>query len=481
MAQAAEKIPLSPSRDIAFDKLVLSQSNVRRIKAGVSVEELAEDIARRGLLQGLSVRPVLDADGVETDKFEIPAGGRRFQALVLLVKQKRLAKTAAVPCVLRDVTSAILAEDDSLAENMQRVASHPLDQFRVFLALKAKGHGEEAIAAALFVTPQIVKQRLKLVSVAPALLDVYAEDGMTLGQLMAFTVNPDHARQVQVWDAVKNSWNKEPYSIRRILTETSVRASDPRAVFVGIDAYEAAGGVVRRDLFQGDDGGWLEDHALLDRLVADKLQAEAQAIAAEGWKWIEVSTDLPYGYSHGLRRLVGDPSSLSADEAAEHAKLLAEYRALEEEYSGQDEYPEEIDTRLGELEAAMEAFEQRPLIFDVADVGRAGVFVTLDRDGNLAVYRGYVRPEDEPHEETVANVGDELDKEGQGAYGSVSAYQLPASSSEATVITSGGQPFSPGLPDDEDDGALKPLPERLVLELTAHRTLALREAIGRSP
>ncbi len=113
-------------------------------------------------------------------------------------------------------------------------------------------------------TPQIVKQRLKLASVAPALLEVYAEDGMTLEQLMAFTVSPDHARQAQVWDVVKNSWNKEPYAIRRMLTETSVRASDRRAVFVGVDTHEAAGGVVLRDLFQGDDGGWLEDPALLD-------------------------------------------------------------------------------------------------------------------------------------------------------------------------------------------------------------------------
>ncbi len=166
---------------------------MRRIKAGVSVEELAEDIARRGLLQSLNVRPVVDADGVETGTFEIPAGGRRFQALSLLVKQKRLAKTAPIPCIVRDAASEILAEDDSLAENMQRVALHPLDQFRAFQALREKGQGEEAIAAAFFVTPQIVKQRLKLASVAPALLDVYAEDGMTLEQLIAFTVNPDHA------------------------------------------------------------------------------------------------------------------------------------------------------------------------------------------------------------------------------------------------------------------------------------------------
>lgn len=120
MTKAVQKITLSPSRDIPFDKLVLSQSNVRRIKAGVSVEELAEDIARRGLLQSLNVRPVLADDGTETSKFEIPAGGRRFQALSLLVKQKRLAKTTPIPCIVRDAASAILAEDDSLAKHAAR-------------------------------------------------------------------------------------------------------------------------------------------------------------------------------------------------------------------------------------------------------------------------------------------------------------------------------------------------------------------------
>jgi ParB family chromosome partitioning protein len=420
---------------------VLSQSNVRRIKAGVSVEELAEDIARRGLLQSLNVRPVLDADGVATGTFEIPAGGRRFQALSLLVKQKRLAKAAPIPCIVRDAASDILAEDDSLAENMQRVALHPLDQFRAFVALREKGQGEEAIAAAFFVTPQIVKQRLKLASVAPALLEVYAEDRMTLEQLMAFTVNPDHARQEQVWDAVKNSWNKEPYAIRRMLTETSVRASDRRAVFVGVDAYEAAGGVVLRDLFQGDDGGWLEDPALLDQLVSEKLQAEAEALTSEGWKWIEVATDLPYGYSHGLRRLVGDPAPMTDEESAAHAALLSEYRRLEEEYSGQDEYPEEIDARLGQLEIAMEALDQRPLIYDPVEVARAGAFVTLDRDGSLASYRGYVRPEDEPREETAVQEGDGLDAMGQGGDVGVSNWKPSATFAGGTIVTSGGQPI----------------------------------------
>jgi ParB family chromosome partitioning protein len=446
----------------------------------VSVEELAEDIARRGLLQSLSVRPVLDADGTETDKFEIPAGGRRFQALSLLVKQKRLAKTTPIPCIVRDAGSAILAEDDSLAENMQRVALHPLDQFRAFVSLRDKGQSDAEIAAAFFVTPQIVKQRLKLASVAPALLEVYAEDGMTLEQLMAFTVNPDHARQVQVWEVINSSWNKEPFQIRRMLTETSVRVSDRRAVFVSVDAYEAAGGTMLHDLFQGDDGGWLEDPALLDRLVTDKLQAEAETVAVEGWKWIEVALDLPYGYSHGLRSLSGDPAPMTDDEGAAHAKLLAEYRALEEEYAGQDEIPDEIDTRLGVLETEMEKIETRPLNFDQTEIGRAGAFVTLDRYGALAVYRGYVRPEDEPVEETAVQDGADPALAGQGDDCDL-ADGHAGTAHVGTIIMSGGQPVGGDLPEDEDDGALKPLPERLVMELTAHRTLALREAIGRSP
>src|SRR4051812_21998994 len=157
------KIVLSASRDIPLNKLVLSQANVRRIKAGVSVEELAEDIARRGLLQSLSVRPVRGGQGEETGTYEVPAGGRRFQALQLLVKQKRLAKTGPVPCLVK--TDGI-AEEDSLAENTMREALHPLDQFRAFQALRDEhGLGDEEIAARFFVTPAVVRQRLKLVAV----------------------------------------------------------------------------------------------------------------------------------------------------------------------------------------------------------------------------------------------------------------------------------------------------------------------------
>ena len=173
MAASTPKVVLNASRDIPFNKLVLSQANVRRIKAGVSVAELAEDIARRGLLQSLNVRPVLDGEGQETGLYEVPAGGRRYRALELLAKAKRLAKTAPVPCVVQNHDTA--AEEDSLAENIQRVSPHPLDQFRAFRTLREeRGMTDEAIAAAFFITPAVVKQRLRLTAVAPALLDLYA-------------------------------------------------------------------------------------------------------------------------------------------------------------------------------------------------------------------------------------------------------------------------------------------------------------------
>src|SRR5690606_30864124 len=285
------------------------------------------------------------------------------------------------------------------------------------------------------------------------------EDGMTLEQLMAFTVSSDHARQEQVWDGIKDGWQKEPYTIRRMLTETTVRAADKRVLFVGIDAYEDAGGCVLRDLFQQDDGGWLQDPVLLDRLVGEKLKAEAETIVAEGWKWIEVAMTFPYGHDHGLRQLDGTTVDLTEEERATREALRDEYDRLEADYADADELPDEVDARLGEIEQALEAFERRPMTFDPDQTAKAGVFVSIDADGTLLAERGYVRPEDEATEEPEAEVVD-LET------GEVLQRAEPQGSQQRAVITLGGQ-TSEADEDDETD-AIKPLPVRLVSELTAH-------------
>ena len=463
MAQV-KKIILSSSRDIPLDKLVLSQSNVRRIKAGVSIEELADDIARRTLLQSITVRSVVDADGAATGMFEIPAGGRRFRALELLVKQKRLAKNAPVPCVVREDGTP---EEDSLAENVQRAPLHPLDQFRAFLSLREKGQSEEEIAAAFFVPVSVVKQRLRLASVSPKLLDVYTEDDMTLEQLMAFTVSGDHERQEQVFERLCQSYDKQPYAIRRMLTEGAVRANDKRAQYIGVDAYVEAGGVILRDLFEGDNGGWLQDVGLVDMLVAEKLRNEAEAIRAEGWKWIEVAPDFAYGHSYGLRRLRGETVELTDEEHATRDALQAELDQIEATYAETDEdLPDDVDHRLGEIGTGLAAFENRPIRFEVDEVSRAGAFVSIDGEGGLRVDRGYVRPEDE------LPIAQETEDDAEDS----------ARVDEHTEHADDGVTVDPiAAAEPEEDEGVKPIPDRLLTELTAHRTLALRHALGGQP
>ena len=468
MASAVQKIAaLQAPREIPLNKLVLSQANVRRVNAGVSIENLADDIARRGLLHNLTVRPLLDGEGQETGTFEVPAGGRRFRALEHLVSTKRMAKTMPVPCNVRDAASPISAEEDSLAENEKREALHPLDQFRAFQRLVDAGATADQVATRFSITAALVKQRLRLASVAPELLDTYGADGMTLEQLMAFTVSSDHDRQRQVWETVQRTGLRQPYYIRQALTESAVQASDRRVIFVGLDTYEQAGGTVTRDLFQQDEGGWLDDIALLDRLAAEKLADAARGIAEEGWKWIEAALDFPYGHTGGLRRVYGRLPEISDEEQTAHDARSDELDTLLAEFEGDENAPDEVIARVEELEAAIETFNSPVLTYDPEEVARAGVFISLNRDGVLNIQRGYVCPEDEPTEPDAPG-GDAATPSG-GSPGEPS-----------NVVTLGGSAFDPSNEPDEDEG-LKPLSERLVTELTAHRTVALRDALAWDP
>ncbi|WP_353646752.1 ParB/RepB/Spo0J family partition protein [Mesorhizobium sp. WSM2239] len=461
MARAIQKIAMNAAENIPYDMLVLSQKNVRRVKDGVSIEQLAEDIGRRNLLQSLNVRPVIEESGEEAGRFEVPAGGRRYLALGVLIKQKRLAKNEPIPCIVNR-SSATSAEEDSLAENVHREQLHPLDQFRAFKTLSDQGLDVEEIAARFFVTPATVKQRLKLASVSPMLLDLYEQDEMKLEQIMAFSISDDHARQEQVWERVSSSHMQEPYYIKRLLTETTVRADDRRAVYVGSEAYEAAGGIILRDLFEQDAGGWFQDAALLEQLVFDKLKVDAETIRGEGWKWVEAAISFPYGHASGLRRIYGAPQELRAEEIQRYDTLKAEYDKLDAEYAEAEDYDEQVENRLEQLGAEIDVFNDRPYVYDAEQIGRAGVFVTLAANGQLQLERGFVRPEDEPRVDTEG-------AEDEGGH-------LRHNDGGANVDGNISNDTSDG--DEVDEGEIKPLPDRLVYDLTAQRTLAMRNALA---
>ena len=452
-SSASVKIALTAPQTIPLDKLSVHEANVRQIKSGISIDSLAADIARRGLLQSLSVRPLLDEAGYETGLYGVQAGARRLRALQLLVKQKKLARNALIPCIVR---TEGFVEADSLAENTEREALHPLDQFRAFAALRAKGEGEDSIAAAFGVTPAVVRQRLRLANASPRLLQAYENDELTLEQLMAFCLIDDHKRQDAVFATIQGYWNKTPETIRRLLTEKAVRADDTRALFIGTEAYQAAGGIILRDLFDEDDGGYLQDVPLLERLAQEKLATEADNVKAEGWGWVEAAIDFPWNHQRDYRRLKPLSPALSDDEQEKFEALSAEFdqlEALDEEENAADRA-----ARLREIRALLAAYEIKSPVFDPAAMPKAGAFVSLTDGGFLHIDRGHIRREDEAVDRATSDDGAPFDDGGD--CGSAGNQAMPSAA-------------------DEDDSAT--LPDRLRIELTAYRSLALRDAIANDP
>jgi len=208
--------------------------------------------------------------------------------------------------------------------------------------------------------------------------------------------------------------------------------------------------------------------------VTEKLQAEEETLQAEGWKWIAVAPDFPYGHTAGLRRLTGETPALTEAETTSLGALTAEYNEISEIYLDAEELPDEVDQRLGEIDVAMAALENRTVLYDPAEIARAGIFVSIDNEGALHIERGFVRPEDEALISSVESA------DGEAPEADNSDRSIPR-----TVIAIGGAPVgSPTNPETdmpEEDDTVRSLSDRLVTELTAHRTLALRDAVARDP
>ena len=313
--------------------------------------------------------------------FEVPAGGRRYRALELLVKQKRLAKTAPVPCVVRDPAATSRRGRLARRERPARAAASARPVPRLpDLAREGPVRGGHR--------GRLLRRRERREAAAAA--------GVRVAEAARRLCRRRHDRSSSSWPSPsrpttrarsrsgkrQRSYSKEPYQIRRMLTESTVRASDRRALFVGLDAYEQAGGVVMRDLFEHDDGGWLRGC----RPARSSRHREAEGRGRDDRRrGLEVDRGgcrfplRPHprpARTRRRRRPISPPRSRRRS-----MRLHAEYAKLEADYEDADELPDEVDQRLGEIEAALAAFEDRPVIYDPADIARAGVFVSIDAEG----------------------------------------------------------------------------------------------------
>ncbi|WP_454872522.1 ParB N-terminal domain-containing protein [Paraburkholderia xenovorans] len=435
-----------------------SKLNVRKTARRLSIPELAASISRVGLLQNLIV--VLAEDG---EHYEVVAGDRRLTALKLLAKKKRIAADHDVPCLLVVDASARTV---SLAENLLREAMHPADQFEAFAALVKEGRPVEDIAADFGVSPLVVQRRLKLANVSPRLMADYRGGDVTLEQLMALTITDDHgAQEAAFYDAPH--WQRGSAALRERLIAREISAAHPLARFVGLDAYEAAGGQVIRDLFAEDDSGvYLADSPLLGQLAQGKLDALAIDLRAEGWAWVEAVPYVSHADRqafHTARQQVREPNAREARRIASlQTRIERTDTALDEAYEAEDENKvTSLQERRDTLTASLDALQAGLLDYTPGVRAVAGAIVTVGQDGEAVTLRGLLR-------EAEARALDTLER-------------LKRSLNGSTTV----RPDDPGDETDEANDTPPPasasLSDRLAQRLSAHRTAALQIEVARHP
>lgn len=395
---------------IPLADLSVSPRNTRRT-GGKKVDDLAASIAAHGLLQNLTVEQLPHAGpehqggpgiGVPEIKvrYGVIAGGRRLRALQLLAGENRL------PADCRDGVWCRIENDPqriteiSAAENTVREAMHPHDEFVAFRDLVAEGLGVESIAARFGVTPLVVERRLKLANVSPVLLREFRDDKMSLDQMMALTITDDHMLQERVWnEAAAYSELRNPRNLRAALTKGEIPTSDKRVRFIGLDAYEAAGGPVHRDLFTRQEEHYVTDVELLDRLVAEKLEAKAQKLRDEGWSFVKVLDPDDHTTFGGCSLSQPQKRSLDDAERAEIADLRAQIEAMPDE--DDDAFSDDTYDRIEDLELRIDEIEARCESYSDRQKAKAGASLRLTHSGVLEITRG-ILPEGKKAEREAA-------------------------------------------------------------------------------
>jgi ParB family chromosome partitioning protein len=371
-------------RKIALDKLVLSPANARKTPPSPAEDaELKASIKTRGLKQNLVVHPAADDKGVHA----VTAGGRRLKALQELAAEGVIPDDYKVPCLVEAPAEAL---ETSLMENTVRAGMHPADEFVAMAGLIDAGQPIEAVAARFGVSERYVKQRLRLGKVAPELLDEFRAGAVTLEVLTAFTLGINHESQLAVWRQVKNQPYLGAHAVRRLLTQGAVPADARLGAFVGLAAYEAAGGAIRCDLFSSREEGFMDDAALVRRLAIEKLEIKAAELRSS-WAWAKPMLDPNYGFTAEYRRVHPKPAHLPPETVEEIARLAQRLAELDD--IAEDDWTDELAAEAEQLEerhAELARAAEEQAVYSDQDRAIAGVIVTIGDRGEFRVYEGLV-------------------------------------------------------------------------------------------
>ena len=376
---------LSKVRNICLSQLVLSPTNVRKTPATPAEDaELEASIRARGILQNLIVHATpIDGRG----EYEVDAGGRRLKILQKLAAEGVIDAEYPVPCLIREPEASL---ETSLMENTMRAAMHPADEFTAMAELIDAGATIDGVAKRFGTSERHVKQRLRLSKLAPELLDVYRAGEISLDVVTAFTLGADHTTQLAVWNQIKDNSCIQPHTVKRLLTEAAVALESDLGMFVGAEAYEAAGGAITRDLFSEDDEGFMDDRALVQRLAIEKLEAKAEELRPQ-WAWTKAVLDPEYRMLAQYGRIEPRPAKVPADLVAEIERI--EQRLAEFENIAGDDWTDELAAEMTQLEerrAEIDQIMDSLIVYTKKDRKRAGCIVTIGRNGRFELHQGLI-------------------------------------------------------------------------------------------
>jgi ParB family transcriptional regulator, chromosome partitioning protein len=229
-------------------------------------------------------------------------------------------------------------------------------------------------------------------------------------------------------------------------TRSPKSTSPPKlALFVGVKAYEKAGGAVLRDLFDDENAGWLTAPALLNRLTAEKLESAAAEVRLEGWKWVEIIPGLDWETLKSFGHAEPQRLPPTAAQQKEIDRLTKEGNAILDEH-GDDPDDDEARDRFCEIDERIAELSEGAATWPDDVKANAGTVIGIDSNGALELRRGLIRPEDKAAARKAAKP-----KDGTGDSA------------------------------NKDDAGSAGLSAALVEELTAHRTAALQAGLADNP
>lgn len=426
---------------IPLNKLSRSPLNVRKTTTSEEEDnELYSSIKASGIKQNLLVHK-------SGNGYHVHAGGRRLAMLERLASEGEIPADKEIPCIIETKKQA---EETSLIENFIRADMHPADEFEAFNALEKKGWTREEIANRFGVTLNFVDRRMKLARVSPVIIEAFRDNKITLECVQAFSITDDHGRQNEVWEELSASpYTRHPHNIKSALTQRTYHGNSKLARFVGVEAYQAAGGVVLRDLFSDNNSVHLPDSDLLEKLAREKLQASAEELAKE-WKWAAVELEVAYDALRPFGRVYPEPVQPDPAIVKEFEELEARIEAFSNQYD-EETWTDELQA---EEDAVSERHEQlRDIINDSVAYSAeqkaiAGVIVTLDYAGDIRIEAGLVRPEDLPKKKAAADNDDGGDSAGPDIQMPVSYRSTSTVASDPVSEARKEQGISASLADD---------------------------------